>query len=103
MPSIQRPDGIIITGSPWAQYERVTVTFPSTPNTDLIVRFSTLRPPDVNQVEYLVVNKDRGGSVYNDHSATRKAWGSGFIVLRSDTANMTATILLTVPRELKVS
>jgi hypothetical protein len=92
-----RENGELITGSPYAQYERVEVTFPSTANIDTVVRHSLL-PQSPTDVEYHIVGKDRAGEVYHDYSATRKPWSQGYIVLRSSVASMKATLLLTVPR-----
>lgn len=87
----------LLTGSPFAQYQRVTVTFPSVADTDLIIRHKlTLVNPE--NVEYTILKQDRAGSVYNDPSATRRVWESGFITLRCSVASLKATILLTVPR-----
>lgn len=96
--NLQRPDGILITGSPWAQYERVTVTFPATPNTDLVIRYHQLTPIDPTVVEYYTLKKSAAGNIYNDYSASRKPWKPGFIILRSDVASLQATLLLTAPR-----
>lgn len=87
----------LYAGSPFGQYERVEVTFPSTANLDTVIKhgLQTVAP---DSVEYLVLKSDRAGSVYHDQSATRKAWGSTFIVLRSSVASQKVTLLLTVPR-----
>lgn len=90
-------DGDLLLGSPFARYERVTVTFPTTPNTDVVVRHS-LQPSSPDAVEYAVLQKDRAGDVYNDQSATRKEWKQGYIYLRCSVASVKATILLTAPR-----
>lgn len=88
---------LLYAGSPYAQYQRVDITFPSTANQDTVVRHS-LRPTSPDDVEYHVVSQDRAGSVYNDHASTRKVWGDGFIIVRSSVASLKATLLLTVPR-----
>lgn len=95
---LQRPDGILLTGSPWAQYERVVVTFPATPDTDVVVPYARLHPSNPEDVEYYVTKQDRAGFVYNDQSATRKAWQQGYVVLRSSVASLKATLLLSLPR-----
>lgn len=87
----------LVLGSPFARYQRVVVTFPSTPDTDVVVPHS-LNLNDPESVEYIVLKASKAGVVYNDQSATRKAWQQGYVVLRSNVASLVATILLTVPR-----
>lgn len=85
-------------GSPFAQYQRVEVTFPSVADTDIVIRHKlNIANPDV--VEYSLLKSDRAGLVYNDHASTRRPWGSSFLILRSSVASMKATLLLTVPRD----
>lgn len=98
--SLQRPDGILITGSPYAKYQRVTVTFPSTPDTDTVIPYTGDIAANPEDVEYFVVKQDRAGSIYNDQSATRKPWQQGYVVLRSSVGSLSATILLTAPRNI---
>lgn len=87
----------ILSGSPFSQYQRLTITFSATPGADLVVRHG-LRTVDPNDVEYLVLGLDRAGSIYHDQSSTRKAWGSDFLILRASVASLKADVLLTVPR-----
>lgn len=88
----------LLQGSPYAQYERVEVTFPSTANADAVIRHH-LNVVNPEGVDYQILRADRAGEVYHDQSASRKAWGAGFIVLRASVASLKATLLLTVPRE----
>jgi hypothetical protein len=92
-----RTEGDLLLGSPFAQYERVEVTFPSSANTDVVVKHS-LQPTSPEDIEYTVLKLDRAGRVYNDQSATRKSWKQGYIYLRCDVASVKATVLLTAPR-----
>lgn len=81
---------------PYAKWQRVDVTCPSSANTDFIVRHQ-LRVEDPENIEYAIKYKDRAVDIYQDMSITRRAWGDGFIVLRATVANAKVTLLLTVP------
>ena len=78
-------------------WEYVTVTFPSTPGTDITVPHG-LQPTDPEAVDYEVVKADRAARVYNDQSGTRHTWGVGDILLRCDTANAVIDLRLTKRR-----
>lgn len=80
---------------PFAQWEEVDVTFPSTPNTDTIVRH-TLVPQSPEAINYIPIRKAQASHVYHDASGTRKPWQKGYIVVRSDIANAKVTLLLYV-------
>jgi hypothetical protein len=73
----------------------VDVVFPATAHTDFQIPH-TLSPPSQEQVEYTVLRQATPGTVYEDRSATRTAWGPGFIILRSDTGSWTGRLLLRV-------
>ena len=88
---------LLLRGSPFAQYHRVEVTFNVTPGVDTTIPH-TLKTVDPDSVEYTLLGQDQAGSVYHDTSATRKPWGTNFIVLRASVASLQATLLLTVPR-----
>jgi hypothetical protein len=90
-------NGDLLLGSPYAQYQRVEVTFPSTPDTDIVIKH-TLQASNPEDLEYTIAKQDRAGFVYNDQGATRKDWKPGFLYLRCSVASLKATILLTVPR-----
>lgn len=90
-------DNQILQGAAFGQYQRTNVTFPLSANVDLVIPHS-LSVVNPESVEYIVLRRDRDGNIYNDQSVTRKAWGSGFIVLRSSVASLKASLLLTVPR-----
>lgn len=90
-------DNQLLRGSPFASYQRLTVTFGATPGLDTVVRHS-LKTADPESVEYIIVGLDRAGSVYHDQTATRKPWGADFLVLRASVASLKAELLLTVPR-----
>lgn len=81
--------------SPIAKFEYVTVTFNSSANADTDIAHS-LDPKDPESVHYQVVKIDRAARIYNDTSATRKAWQTNVIYLRSDTGSAVATLLLSV-------
>lgn len=81
--------------SPFSAFQYVTVTFNGTANVDTDIKH-TLNVRNPEAVDYHVVRIDRAAKIYNDQSATRKAWQKGLIYLRSDTASAVATILLVV-------
>ena len=82
--------------TPYSAYEYVTVTFGSA-NTDRDIRHS-LRPLSPENIHYQLVESDRSTTIYHDQTGTRRAWGPGYIVLRSSVASAVVTLLLTVPR-----
>lgn len=85
-----------LQSSPAVQFEYVDVTF-SSANTDYDIR-TTLRPSDPDGILYFLVKADRATLIYNDQSASRKVWASGYIILRSSVANANCTLLLTIRR-----
>lgn len=93
--ALQRLETYINKTVPIAQFQYVTVTFNGTANADTDI-YHTLNPRDPESVLYQVVKIDRAAKIYNDTSATRKAWKNNIIYLRSDTANAVATLLLTL-------
>ena len=82
--------------SPFRLYQYVDVTFGAA-DTDKDIRHTilTVSPDDI---DYQLVRSDRSTNIYNDHSATRKPWGEGYVILRSSAANANCKILLTVRR-----
>lgn len=91
---IRRLEDNSLRFSPQRNWQFVTLTFPSTPNTDIDVPHS-LNISDVEGVQYAVVQQSAPGFVYHDRSAGRVPWQQGFIRLRSTTASMSVTLLLT--------
>ena len=81
---------------PVRDYRYVEVTFTSA-NTDQDV-VHTLTPVNPENINYLVVRKDRACDIYHDQSGTRRVWGTNYIVLKSSVASATVTLLLTIPR-----
>lgn len=81
-------------GVPFSAFGYIQVIFPAA-NTDYDV-IHNLLPPTFEDIDYQVVRKDRVCDVYNDTSGTRRAWGSGYITLRCDTAGAVVTLLLTI-------
>ena len=88
-------DAALLRRLPIAQYEYVDVTFGSA-NTDYDIRYTSLKPPNPQEVRYLVVSSDRACQVYEDLSGTRRAWASGFVILKCSTANAVVRLLLFV-------
>src|SRR5688572_13022210 len=88
---------------PFDQFEYVSVTFNSVANVDTDIQHS-LNPPTPYDIDITPVQWRFGAApaaapvAYIDISATRKAWGAGYIVLRCNVASAEATLLLTVRR-----
>jgi hypothetical protein len=86
---------------PYAQYEYVDVSFNATEDTDTDIRHG-LQPPDPEDVDFQVVRVNAAATptqaymVYRDTSATRRPWGTGYVVLRANEAALSVTLLLTV-------
>jgi hypothetical protein len=79
--------------SPFARYERVTVTFSLGANVDHAVSYSmSVRDPEA--VDYWPIHKDRACDIYNDQSITRLSWERGTLYLRSSVADAVVTLLL---------
>lgn len=90
-------------GSPFAQYEYVDMTFNSVANGDTAVPHG-LSPETYEDIDFQVVRTNFTSApaaapiVYRDNSATRKAWGKGYVVLRANIASLRVTLLLTTRR-----
>ena len=84
----------IEASTPFVAFEYVDVTFGSA-NTDYDIR-TVLRPVNPEEVEYMVVRADRATSIYHDQTGTRRAWGTGYLVLRSSVASAVVRLLLTL-------
>lgn len=80
---------------PWAQWEIVNVTFNATANVDTQIDH-TLTPPTPEHVNYIVLRSNGAQSIYHDATGTRRPWGAGYLILRSNVASAKATLLLTV-------
>lgn len=83
--------------APTADSEIVTVTFPSSPDTDQVVP-TTLTPADPENIHYEVVRQNQAAIVYDSQAAGRSAWQPGYLILRCDTASAVVTLRLSVPR-----
>jgi hypothetical protein len=83
-------------GLPFSAFTYIDVTF-ETANLDVQVDH-TLRPITPEDINYQVVRADRACLIYHDQSATRRPWGRGYILLRSDTAGAKVRLLLSVER-----
>lgn len=82
----------------YAQYEYVDAVF-GTAGVDVVVPH-TLRPGHPEQVNYELVKADSACKVYHDASSTRRPWGDGYIVLRSDVSNTRVRLRLSVEQGL---
>ena len=76
------------------RWEIVRASF-TTANEDLIIRHR-LPTPDPEQVAYQQLNATGPATLYHDGSATRSAWGDGFVRLRVSVAPVVMDILLQV-------
>jgi hypothetical protein len=79
--------------SPYARYERVTVTFSLGANVDHAVSY-TVQVRDPEAVDYQIIGKDRACDIYHDQSITRRSWQRGTLYLRSSVADAVVTLLL---------
>lgn len=89
---------ITLRDVPNAQYEEVEVTFSATANGDTQIAHN-LNPPTPEHINYIPIRKGQAGDVYHDNSATRTAWGEGFIILRCTVASAVMRLLLTVSHD----
>lgn len=82
---------------PFGKTQFVTVDFSATPDADTVVPH-TLDVVDYDSIRYWVVNQNAAGSIYRDQSATRRAWGPNYLILRADVASLQARLLLFTER-----
>lgn len=79
---------------PFSHFQYLDVEFGDA-DVDTIVEHS-LFTTDPEAVNYEVVRSDQACRVYHDSSATRKLWGQGYIILRSDTADAVVRLRLSL-------
>lgn len=90
-------------GIPYASYQYIDVTFNSTEDVDTDIKHN-LNPTDPYDVDYEVVRWKFSAAptaapvVYEDTSASRRAWGLNYIVLRCNEASVEATLRLSIRR-----
>lgn len=87
---------------PFGIWQIVDVTFPSTPDTNLVIRH-TLAPTKPGDVHYTVIKQTTAGVVYEALDADRKLWTPEFIVLRSDVGGWNGRLLLSLLKTSKPS
>lgn len=80
---------------PFARFEYKSVVM-GTAGTDQAINHN-LQPTRPDDVGYVVVQQSAAGSVFQDLSATRRAWTSSTIYLRSDTASLRCILLIFTP------
>lgn len=95
--ALKRDAESLYTGSPFSNFRFIDITFPTTANTDCIVKHD-LVTDDPEGVLYIPLNQSAAGGIYNDQSATRKLWGTNYIILRSSVASLQAKLLLATER-----
>lgn len=78
---------------PFAKWELVDVTFPTTPDTDLTIPH-LLKPSTPGDVHYMVIKQTTAGVVYETDVVGRKPSTTNFLVLRSDVASWHGRLLL---------
>ena len=83
------------TRLPLARFQFVDATF-GTANQDLDITHA-LRPQDAESVRWSVVKQSAALSVYQDLSATRKAWQTDHIFLRASAAGSVRLLLFVEP------
>lgn len=87
---------------PTAQFEYVDVTFNGTAHGDTEIRHSLTNIKDPDQVRVIPVEWRfsslplESPVIYRDVSATRKAWGPSYIVVRCNVASAQARLMLMV-------
>ena len=79
---------------PFSQFQAVDVTFGNA-DQDFVIEHQ-LRVDDAESVNYEVLRADRGCAIYHDQGSTRRAWGRGYIILRSTVANAKVRLRLSV-------
>lgn len=88
---------------PFDQFQYLDVTFNSVANGNTDIAHN-LNPPTVDDIDVQVVRWKFAAApaaapvIYYDTSATRKAWGNGYLVVKCNVASAVATLLLTVRR-----
>lgn len=87
-------------GLPFGQFQYVTVTFPSTANTDLSISHD-LTVEATDRVRWIVVSVEAASTpspyvIYEDTSTTRRKWGKRNIILRCTQPSVKVTLLLVV-------
>jgi len=92
---IARLEDALFRFCPTRQWQVLTVTFPSTPNTDLDIAH-TLTPSDSNQVGYAVIQTPTPLLVYHQHLTPSDSWPSGLVRLRCTQASAQVVLLLYV-------
>jgi hypothetical protein len=80
---------------PFVSWEIVDVQFPSTPDTDLVIRHN-LHVEQPRDVHYRVIKQFTQGDVYETVEGGSTKWTTDYIVLRSDFGGWTGRLLLGV-------
>lgn len=90
--------------SPFAKWQYVSVTFPSTANIDVLIPHK-LNPNDPESVLWIPLNFEEPSApaaaayIYRDAATNRRAWQRDYIVLRSPRTLFTCLFLLALPRK----
>jgi hypothetical protein len=87
------------------QYEYVDVTFQAA-NTETVIPYTILTPEDPESVRWLDITQgavnvggtDTPAYVYRSALPSRKAWGTGYIVLKATVAGYVTRLKLFVER-----
>jgi hypothetical protein len=92
----------LLLQTPAKAFEYLSVTFPSTADTDWAIA-TALAPEDPEGLIYQLVRADRACYVYHDQSSTRVPWKSGQMILRCSAANASVLLRVEIPRAKSVS
>jgi hypothetical protein len=88
----KRLEGRVARGLPFSSFQILDVEF-GTADTDVYVEHS-LKTDRPDEVRFEVLSIDKGGVVYRDGSASRRAWQAGYLFLRCSAADAKARIRL---------
>lgn len=92
---VRRLETRLLDFSPSRQWRVVTVTFPSTANTDMDIRHDMV-VSNPEHVTYQVLQSAQPVLVYHDRSSDRVPWTNGLVRLRATAASAQVTLLLMV-------
>lgn len=89
--------------SPFSRWQYIPVTFPANVNTDTVIthRLNADNPESIMWTVFNLQLPTAPGTapvVYRDSSGNRRGWMRNYIVLRSNIANLQATIFVAIPR-----
>lgn len=87
--------------TPTTRYQYIDVQFPVA-DVDVAIQHQ-LAPANPNAVNYQVVQLSLAAHIYHDATPTRRTWTADTIYLRSNVADATVRLLLTLPSDVDVT